>query len=155
MQETIQTQAIGIEGVGSQLTGQLPEFLLDGLRHTHIKNALHQCLDGEEVGVDVFEVGHGLMQSISRFLSGTDWRGMGMGIDRTRTVLLLKVFQHPAREGAKRLECGPAEFLLLAQGGCFADQSVVLSVKPLAVRALTGLFRHVTPFRSTPIMTSD
>ena len=61
------------------------------------------------------------------------------------TVLFLKIFEHPARQGAKRLKGGPVEFLLLTQGGELSDQPVMFPVEPLAIRTLAGLFRHRSP----------
>jgi hypothetical protein len=61
-------------------------------------------------------------------------------------VLLLQFFQHSSSQGAEGLQGRPVEFLLLAQAGIFADQSVVFPIEPLAVRALAGLFRHRFPW---------
>ena len=53
VQQSIQTQTISIERVGGELTGKLPEFLFNIVGHTHIKNALHQRFDGEQVSIDI------------------------------------------------------------------------------------------------------
>jgi hypothetical protein len=60
-------------------------------------------------------------------------------------LLLLQLFHHPAGQGAEGLQRSPIELLLLAQGGILTDQSVVFPIKPLAIRALAGLFWHRTP----------
>jgi len=57
----------------------------------------------------------------------------------------LKLLECAASHGAKRLQCSPAELLLLTQGWVFANQSVVFPIEALAVRALAGLFGHRAP----------
>ena len=61
MQQAVQTQAIGIQRIRGQLTGNLTELVFHGLRNAHIKDALHQRFDREEMGVDVLEVADGLL----------------------------------------------------------------------------------------------
>ncbi len=65
MQQTIQPETINIQWIGSQFTSKLAEFLLDFFRNSHIKNTLHQRLDRKEMGIDVLEISHGLLQRIS------------------------------------------------------------------------------------------
>ena len=89
MQQAIQTQAISVEGVWGKLPGQLPKFLFNIVRHTHIKNALHQRFDGKQMGIDIFQISHRLMDGISRLFSTTDWGGMGLGISCWSAMLLL------------------------------------------------------------------
>ena len=86
MQQTVEAEAIGVQRIGSQLTGDLAELLLNGLRNAHIKDALHQGLDREQVGVDVLEVADGLLESIlRRGLLGAS--GSGGGRSRVNTRL--------------------------------------------------------------------
>ena len=65
MQEPIQAQTIGIEGIGSQFAGHFPEGLLHLFGHPHIKDALHQGLNREQVGVDIFQIAHGLLNRVT------------------------------------------------------------------------------------------
>jgi hypothetical protein len=60
-------------------------------------------------------------------------------------VAALKLLERAASHGAERLQCSPAELLLLTQGRVFANQSVVFPIEALAVRALAGLFGHRAP----------
>ena len=64
MQEAIEPESIHIEWIRSELTCKLFKFLLHRFRHPHIKDALHQDLDGEQVGIDGFQVTEGLSQLI-------------------------------------------------------------------------------------------
>jgi hypothetical protein len=57
-------------------------------------------------------------------------------------MLFLQFFEHTTGEGAKGLQSSPVEFLLLAQAGVLADQSVMLPIETLAIRALAGFFGH-------------
>ena len=41
MQQSVETQPIGIEGIGLQFAGQLAELLLDLLRHVYIEDAFY------------------------------------------------------------------------------------------------------------------
>ena len=54
VQQTIQTQAIGIQRIWGEFTRQLSELLFNIVRHTHIKDALHQRFDGKQVSIDIF-----------------------------------------------------------------------------------------------------
>ena len=107
------------------------------------------------MGIDVFQIGHGLLERISGLFRGPHRGGMGLDFGRTGALLLLKILQHATGEGAEGLQGRPAQLLLLTQGGALTNQAIVLAIKTLTVRALTGLFRHVTPSSSIPIMTSD
>ena len=113
MQQSVQPQTINIEGIRSQLAGKLAEFLFDLFGNTHIKNTFHQGFDRKQMGVDVFEIRHGLLERINGLFSGTDRRGMGLGFSRTGTMLLLEIFQHTTREGAEGLKRTYAYFQTL------------------------------------------
>ena len=115
MQQAIQTQAISVEGVWGKLPGQLPKFLFNIVGHTHIKDALHQRFNRKEMGVDVFQISHRLMDGISRLLPTTDWGGMGLDISSGSAVFFLQILQDPARQGSKRLKGRPTQLLLLTQ----------------------------------------
>ena len=82
MQQTVEAEAIGVQRIGRQLTGDLAELLLNGLGNAHIKDALHQGFNREQVGVDVLEVADGLLESILRrgYLgnSGSGYAGGGL-----------------------------------------------------------------------------
>ena len=67
-------------------------------------------------------------------------------------MLLLQIFQNATGKSAERLECCPVELLLLTKRWRFTDQPIMLPVKPLAIRALAGLFRQCSPSRSSPTM---
>ena len=75
MQKAVEPQTVHIQRVRSQLTGQFAELLLDFLGDAHIKHALHQGLDREEMGVDVLQIGNGLLECIARFLRHGRARG--------------------------------------------------------------------------------
>ena len=115
MQQAIQTQTISIEGVWGELTGQLPEFLFNIVRHTHIKDSLHQRFDGKQMSIDIFKISHRLMDCISRFFSTTHRGGMGLGVSARSAVLLLEILQHATRQGSKGLKSRPTQLLLLTQ----------------------------------------
>jgi len=66
VQPAVEAQAIGIQRIRGQLTGNLPELVFHGLGNAHIKDVLHQRFDREEMGVDVLEVADGLLQSLLR-----------------------------------------------------------------------------------------
>ena len=150
MQEAVQTQAVCIEGIRRKLTGYFTKFLLDFFRNANIKNAFHQRLNREKVRIDVFHVSHGLLESVRGLVSTTHWSGMHLRVASTRTMLLLQILEHAARECAERLKSCPTEFLLLTKRGIFSDQPVVLSIKALTVRTLAGLFWHVEPEAREP-----
>jgi len=116
MQQAIQTQAIGIEGVWGEFTSQLPELLFNIVRHTHIKDALHQRFDGKQVRIDIFQISHCLMDGISRLFSTTNRRGMGLGVSARSAMLLLQILEHTAGEGSEGLKRRPTQLLLLTQG---------------------------------------
>ena len=61
MQQAVKAQTIGIQRIGGQLTRNLPELVFHGLGNAHIKDALHQRFDREEMGVDVLKVADGLL----------------------------------------------------------------------------------------------
>jgi hypothetical protein len=71
VEQPVQTQPIGIEGIGGELAGQLTEFLLNGLRNPYIKDALHQGLDREQMGIDVFQISDRLLHRFS--FGGFSW----------------------------------------------------------------------------------
>ena len=54
MQKPVEPQPIHIQRIGSEFAGQFLELLLNSFWDAHIKNALHQHLNGEEVGIDGF-----------------------------------------------------------------------------------------------------
>ena len=101
MQQAVQAQTVGIERVRGQLTRKLAEFLLDVFRHTHIKDALHQRFDGEEVRVDVFQIGHRLLEGVRRFIHTAAGGGMHLAFGGARTVLLLQILKHPTGQSAE------------------------------------------------------
>ena len=103
MQQTVEAEAIGVQRVGGQLTGDLAELLLNGLRNAHIKNALHQGLDREQVGVDVLEVADGLLECVlRRGLLGTSSGGGGRGRVNTRLRGgVLEILEDPTSQGAE------------------------------------------------------
>ena len=101
MQQTVQAQTVSIEWVGGQLTRELAEFLLDVFRHPHIKDALHQRFDGEEMGIDVFQISHRLLKSVRWFIHTAARGGMHLTLSGTGTVLFLKVFQNTTGERAE------------------------------------------------------
>ena len=70
---------------------------------------------------------------------------MGLGVSARSAVLLLKILQYATRQGSKGLEGRPAQLLLLTQRWGLSNQTVVLSIKALTVRTLTGLFRQSRP----------
>lgn len=85
MQQTVEAEAIGVQRIGSQLTGDLAELLLNGLRNANIKDALHQGFNREQVGVDVLEVADGLLECLlRRGLLGASGGGSGRGRVNTR-----------------------------------------------------------------------
>lgn len=65
MQQPIETETISIERIGGKFASEFAELLLHLIRNTHIKDALHQNFDGEEMGRDVFQIGHGLLNTIA------------------------------------------------------------------------------------------
>ena len=65
MQQAVEPHTVHIQGVWSQLTSQFAELLLDFLWDAHIKNPFHQCLDREQMGVDVLQIGNGLLDGIT------------------------------------------------------------------------------------------
>ena len=150
MQKTVQAQSVGIERVRRELTGELAEFLLDVLRHTHIKNALHQRFDGKQVRVDVFQISHCLLKGIGRFINTATGGGMHLTFSGARAMLLLQVFQHPTRESAERLKRSPTQLLLLTQSWILTNEPIVLPLEALTVRTLTRLFWHRQPVAQAP-----
>ncbi len=102
MQQTVEAEAIGVQRIGRQLTGDLAELLLNGLGNAHIKDALHQGLDREQVGVDVLEVADGLLECVLR--RGLLGASGGGGRGRVNTRLrggLLKILEDPTSQGAE------------------------------------------------------
>ena len=86
MQQAVKTQAIGIQRIRGQLTGNLPELVFHGLGNAHIKDALHQGFDREKVSVDVLKIADGLLERIlRRGLLGAS--GSGGGRSRVNTRL--------------------------------------------------------------------
>ena len=150
MQQTVETQPVCIQWIRSELTGEFTEFLLDFLGNANIKNALHQCLNREEMGVDVFHISHGLLKRIRGLISTTNWCGMHLCVSSARTMLLLQILEYTTRQRSECLESCPAQFLLLTKRGVLSNQPVVLSVKALTVRTLAGLFWHVEPEAREP-----
>jgi len=65
VQQSVEPQPIGVERVGGQFPGQLPEHLFDLVGHAHVEHALHQRFDREQMSIDVLKVGHGLLQCLS------------------------------------------------------------------------------------------
>ena len=65
MQQAIEPQTVHIQRVRSQLTGQFAELMLDFFRDAHIKNPFHQRLDREQMGIDVLQIGNGLLDGIT------------------------------------------------------------------------------------------
>ena len=101
MQQTVQAQTISVERIGGQLARELAEFLLDVFRHPHVKDALHQRFDGEEVRVYVFQISHGLLQGIRRFIHSAAGRGMHLTLSGARAMLLLQIVKDPAGESTE------------------------------------------------------
>ena len=101
MQQTVQPQTVCIERVRRELTGKLAKFLLDVFRNTHIKNSLHQRFDGKQMRVDVFQISHGLLQGIRRFIHSAAGRGMHLTLSGARTMLLLQIVKDPAGESTE------------------------------------------------------
>lgn len=64
MQQAVQPETINIQWIWSEFTGKLSEFLLDFFGNPHIKDAFHQRLNREEMGIDVLQISHGLLQRI-------------------------------------------------------------------------------------------
>ena len=64
MQKPIKTESVNVQGIWCELPGKLTEFLFNVLRDTDIKHTLHQGFDGEQMGIDVLEIRHGLMDRI-------------------------------------------------------------------------------------------
>ena len=89
MQQAIQTKAISIERIGGKLTGQVPEFLFSVVWYAHIKAAFHQRFDGKQMGIDIFQISHRLMDRIRRLFSTTNRSGMGLSFSVRSAVLLL------------------------------------------------------------------
>ena len=145
MQQTIQAQTIGVEWIRGELTSKFTEFLLDLIGYSHIKNTLHQGLDRKKVRIDVLHVSHRLLKGVGGLVGAADRRCMNLSITEGRTMLLLQVFEHAARKCAECLKGGPAQFLLLTEGGVLANQPVMLSIEALTIRALAGLFWHFEP----------
>ena len=150
MQEAVQTQTVCIEGIRRKLTSYFTKFLFDFFRNANIKNAFHQRLNRKKVRIDVLHVSHGLLESVRGLVTTTNWSGMHLSVASTRTMLLLQILEHAARESAERLKCCPTEFLLLTKRGILANQPVVLPVKALTVRTLAGLFWHLEPEAREP-----
>jgi len=95
--------------------------LLHGIGHAYIKDALHQDLDGEQMGVDVLQIGNGLLHGVE--LAGI---GGSTGCSRSQrrirlAVGFLELFQSTTCQRAERLQCRPTQLLLLTQGGVLAD----------------------------------
>ena len=65
MQQTIEPQTVHIQRIGSQLTGQFSELLLDFFRYAHIEHPFHQGLDREQMGIDVLQISNGLLEGIA------------------------------------------------------------------------------------------
>ena len=105
------------------------------------------------MGVDVFQIADGLLDRIllGPIAMARSWRhGWRQGWARRGRGLavamdLLQLLKGPTGQGPKRLQGGPIEFLLLTQRRVLSDQAIMLSVEPLAIRALAGLFRHRSP----------
>jgi len=89
VQQAIQSQTIGIEGVRCQFPGKFTELLLDFLGHAHIKDALHQCFDREEMSVDVLHISHRLLERVSGLICTANGRGMHLPVSGARAMLLL------------------------------------------------------------------
>jgi hypothetical protein len=159
VEQAVEPQAIGIKWIWGKLASQFTKGLFHLVWHSHIKDALHQHLNREEVGIDVLQIQHRLLDRIT--LAGGAGAGSGArGRDAWGSswfwyrasswllpiaVLLLQLFQYPASQGAEGLQRSPIELLLLAEAGMLSDQSIVFPIKPLAIRALAGLFWHRTP----------
>ena len=54
MEKPVEPQPIHIQRIGSELTGQFLELLLNCFWNAHVKDALHQHLNREEVRIDGF-----------------------------------------------------------------------------------------------------
>ena len=97
MQQTVQSETIHIQRVRGKLTSQLSEFLFDLLWYAHIKHALHQGLNGEQMSIDVLQISDGLLNGVTRFLRA--WSSSEGGLTclfngLTAALMLLKIFQH-------------------------------------------------------------
>ena len=98
MQQSVQTQTIDIEGIGSQLTREFTEFPFDLLWNPHVENPLHQRFDGEQVGIDVLQIRHGLVKRVRSFIrtSTRGCRGSRWILWLAQTLLLLQILENPA-----------------------------------------------------------
>jgi len=104
VQQAVQTQAIGIERIGSELAGNLTELVFHRLGNAHIKDPLHEGLDGEQVGVDVLEIVNGLLERIV----GRSFLGSGASGSRSRGGLgvgvrsgFLEILKDSTSQGAE------------------------------------------------------
>ena len=150
VKKPIETQTIWIQRVGSKFTSKFAKLVFNIFGHTHIKDALHQSFNRKQVGVNVLQISHCLLMSISGLFSTSHRCGMNLAIARAGPMLLLKILKNPSRQCAESLQSGPTQLLLLPKCGVFPDQPVVLPVEALAVRALTRLFWHQRPITQSP-----
>tara|TARA_Y100000589_G_scaffold166076_1_gene158040 strand:+ start:1252 stop:1521 length:270 start_codon:yes stop_codon:yes gene_type:complete len=89
VQQTVQSQTVGIEWVRCQFPGKFSKLLLNFLRHAHIKDALHQRFDREKMRVDVLHISHRLLKRVSGLICTADRSGMHLPISGARAMLLL------------------------------------------------------------------
>ena len=149
MQQAVQAQTINVEGVGSQFAGELSEFLFDLLGDAHVKHALHQSFNREQMRIDVLEIRHGLLEAIARLFCR---RRLCQGVGRnlilllTRALLFLQIFQHPSRERPEGLvmatrsgNVDPGLLLELMREGYSEDQMATILQKESGLKGLSSL----------------
>ncbi len=104
MQEAVEAQSISVEGIWCKLSSKFTELLFNLLRHPHIKDSLHQRLNREEMGIDVFKISDGLLNRLALFFNSTRCSAcsaLGGLLVAALAAVLLQILQYPPRQGAE------------------------------------------------------
>ncbi len=101
MQEAVEAQSISVEGIWCKLSSKFTELLFNLLRHPHIKDSLHQRLNREEMGIDVFKISDGLLNGLALFFNSTRCSALGGLLVAALAAVLLQILQYPPRQGAE------------------------------------------------------
>ncbi len=97
VEKAIQAQAVRIEGIRGQFTGNFPKLAFHGIRELDGENSLQQRLDGEKVGIDVLQFSnHGM--PLSHFFIGGYAVFHTSGFD---PFLLVQLLQNTDRQGTE------------------------------------------------------
>ncbi len=101
MQEAVEAQSISVEGIWCKLSSKFTELLFNLLRHPHIKDSLHQRLNREEMGIDVFKISDGLLNRLALFFNRTRCSALGGLLVAALAAVLLQILQYAPRQGAE------------------------------------------------------